>query len=49
MMKQQEENIDKSLFEPAGVDTFSAEKIEKPSLNYWQDAWLRIKRIKPQL
>ncbi|MGX1438512.1 oligopeptide transport system permease protein [Bacillus pumilus] len=46
MMKQQEENIDKSLFEPAGVDTFSAEKIEKPSLNYWQDAWLRIKKNK---
>lgn len=46
MMKQQEENIDKSLFEPAGVDTLSAEKIEKPSLNYWQDAWLRIKKNK---
>ncbi|MDM5297525.1 ABC transporter permease [Bacillus pumilus] len=45
-MKQHDENIDKSLFEPAGVDSFSAEKIEKPSLNYWQDAWLRIKKNK---
>lgn len=36
----------KELFEPAQTSHLNSEKIEKPSLNYWQDAWLRVKKNK---
>ncbi|RLQ97190.1 oligopeptide ABC transporter permease [Falsibacillus albus] len=42
----QPENISKELFQPAEMDTASSERIAKPSLNYWQDAWLRVKKNK---
>lgn len=45
-MSQQEEKISKELFKPANVDASKGEEISKPSLNYWQDAWLRVKKNK---
>ncbi|MBM7604081.1 oligopeptide transport system permease protein [Metabacillus crassostreae] len=45
-MSQQEEKISKDLFQPADLDSSVSEKISKPSLNYWQDAWLRVKKNK---
>lgn len=41
-----EKNYPNGMFEPAHVDASRSEKIEKPSLNYWQDSWLRIKKNK---
>ncbi|MCD7034969.1 ABC transporter permease [Metabacillus sp. GX 13764] len=41
-----EKKFPNGMFEPAHVDTSKSEKIEKPSLNYWQDAWLRIRKNK---
>ena len=38
--------IDKSLFEPVHIDSAKSEKIEKPSLSFWQDAWLRVRKNK---
>lgn len=38
--------IPQELFEPAHFDASKSEEISKPSLNYWQDAWLRIKKNK---
>ncbi|MCM3595233.1 ABC transporter permease [Metabacillus idriensis] len=43
-MSQKE--ISKELFEPAKLDSAKSEEINKPSLNYWQDAWLRVKKNK---
>lgn len=40
------EKISKDQFEPAIFDSKKSEEISKPSLNYWQDAWLRIKKNK---
>ncbi|AZB42360.1 ABC transporter permease [Bacillus sp. FJAT-42376] len=37
------------LFVPAPLDASKSERIEKPSLNYWQDSWLRIKKNKGAL
>ncbi|RDI47768.1 oligopeptide ABC transporter permease [Falsibacillus pallidus] len=45
----QPEKISKELFQPANIDTSSGERIAKPSLNYWQDAWLRVKKNKGAL
>ncbi|WP_433748936.1 oligopeptide ABC transporter permease [Falsibacillus pallidus] len=45
----QPEKISKELFQPANIDTTSGERIAKPSLNYWQDAWLRVKKNKGAL
>ncbi|MGG4488782.1 oligopeptide ABC transporter permease [Metabacillus idriensis] len=41
-----QKEISKELFEPAKVDSAKSEEINKPSLNYWQDAWLRVKKNK---
>lgn len=38
--------IDKNLFSPADIDASKSEEISKPSLNYWQDAWLRVRKNK---
>lgn len=43
-MSQKE--ISKELFQPANIDSSKSEEINKPSLNYWQDAWLRVKKNK---
>ena len=43
------EKIPKEKFTPAHVDSSKSEEISKPSLNYWQDAWLRVKKNKGAL
>ncbi|KZZ83721.1 MULTISPECIES: oligopeptide ABC transporter permease [Bacillaceae] len=40
------EKRSQDLFLPAPLDSSKSERIEKPSLNYWQDSWLRIKKNK---
>ncbi len=40
------QNISKELFKPAPIDLEKTEKIEKPSLTYWQDAWRRLRKNK---
>ncbi|MDR7000801.1 oligopeptide ABC transporter permease [Neobacillus niacini] len=40
------ENIPKELFEPAHMDLSKSEKISKPSLTFWQDSWLRVRKNK---
>lgn len=45
-MKNNYENLNKDLFQPAAIDPNSSEKITKPSLNYWQTAWIRLKKNK---
>lgn len=41
--------IPEDMFTPAHVDAAKGEEISKPSLNYWQDAWLRVKKNKGAL
>lgn len=45
-MMNNEVKISKELFEPAHVDAEKSEKISKPSLNFWQDSWLRVRKNK---
>lgn len=46
-MATREENvISKDLFQPAHVDLSKSEKISKPSLSFWKDAWLRVRKNK---
>jgi oligopeptide transport system permease protein len=45
-VNQQQENIPKELFQPANIDLNKSEKIAKPSLTYWQDAWIRLRKNK---
>lgn len=35
--------LQKDLFQPAEKRTSQSETISRPSLNFWQDAWLRLK------
>jgi oligopeptide transport system permease protein len=37
------EQLAKELFQPVERHAIEAEKISRPSLNFWQDAWLRLK------
>lgn len=46
MMAELHENIPKELFEPAKIDSAKSEEISKPSLNFWQDSWLRVRKNK---
>jgi oligopeptide transport system permease protein len=41
-----EQKIAKEMFEPAHIDLSNSEKISKPSLNFWQDSWLRVRKNK---
>ncbi len=34
------------MFAPAHIDPSKSEKIAKPSLNFWQDSWLRLRKNK---
>ncbi|QCJ41768.1 ABC transporter permease [Bacillus sp. S3] len=34
------------MFAPAHIDPSKSEKIAKPSLNFWQDSWLRVRKNK---
>ncbi|MDQ0198187.1 oligopeptide ABC transporter permease [Neobacillus ginsengisoli] len=45
-MINKEQTISKDLFAPAHVDLSNSEKISKPSLNFWQDSWLRVRKNK---
>lgn len=41
-----QEKLTKDMFEPAHIDSSKSEEISKPSLNFWQDAWLGFKKNK---
>jgi oligopeptide transport system permease protein len=41
-----QKELNKELFQPAKIDSSKSEEINKPSLNYWQDAWLRVRKNK---
>ncbi|CAM3663470.1 oligopeptide ABC transporter permease [Mesobacillus zeae] len=43
-MAQTETNNQKQRFQPAIIDSSKSEEINKPSLNFWQDAWLRVRK-----
>ena len=45
-MANEELKITKDKFAPAIIDATISEEINKPSLNFWQDAWLRIRKNK---
>ncbi|WP_409304657.1 oligopeptide ABC transporter permease [Peribacillus sp. SCS-155] len=45
-MAQVEQKIDKEKFAPAIIDSSKNEEISKPSLSFWQDAWLRVRKNK---
>lgn len=45
-MTQKGVEINKEMFEPVIIDSAKSEEILKPSLNYWQDAWLRVRKNK---
>ncbi|MED3623118.1 oligopeptide ABC transporter permease [Neobacillus thermocopriae] len=45
-MINKENVIIKDMFQPAHIDPSKSEKIAKPSLNFWQDAWLRVRKNK---
>ena len=45
-MTQEMEKLPKDSFERITIDSSHAEKISKPSLSFWQDAWLRIRKNK---
>jgi oligopeptide transport system permease protein len=45
-MTQNIENLPAESFKRVTVDSDLAEKISKPSLSFWQDAWLRIRKNK---
>ncbi|WP_088005665.1 oligopeptide ABC transporter permease [Indiicoccus explosivorum] len=43
-MTQHQEQLPKNAFERVTIDPSQAEKIAKPSLNFWQDAWRRLRK-----
>lgn len=45
-MINKETIISKEMFAPAHIDPSKSETIAKPSLNFWQDSWLRVKKNK---
>ncbi|WP_017381587.1 oligopeptide ABC transporter permease [Paenisporosarcina sp. TG-14] len=45
-MTQNLKNLPSGSFDRVTVDSSHAEKIAKPSLSFWQDAWLRIRKNK---
>lgn len=45
-MANLDDKISKDLFEPAKIDASKSEEISKPSLNFWQDAWMRVRKNK---
>jgi oligopeptide transport system permease protein len=48
-MINKEISISKEMFEPAHLDPSKAEKISKPSLGFWQDSWLRVRKNKASI
>lgn len=45
-MTQNLDKLPEGSFERVTIDKSQAEKISKPSLSFWQDAWLRIRKNK---
>ena len=45
-MTQNLEKLPTGSFKRITIDSSQAEKIAKPSLSFWQDAWLRIRKNK---
>ncbi|WP_071459149.1 oligopeptide ABC transporter permease [Bacillus massilinigeriensis] len=45
-MDRSDIKIPKDRFRPAVIDSSKSEEINKPSLNFWQDAWLRVRKNK---
>ncbi|REB07403.1 ABC transporter permease [Sporosarcina sp. BI001-red] len=45
-MKKDIEKLPQDQFERIEIDSSHAERIEKPSLSFWQDAWLRLRKNK---
>ncbi|MCM3757192.1 ABC transporter permease [Sporosarcina aquimarina] len=45
-MKKDIEQLPQEQFERVHIDSSKAERIEKPSLSFWQDAWLRLRKNK---
>ncbi|WP_043933046.1 oligopeptide ABC transporter permease [Bacillus sp. EB01] len=48
-MSNHEIHIPKEKFQPAVIDASKGEEINRPSLSFWQDAWLRIRKNKAAL
>jgi oligopeptide transport system permease protein len=46
MNKLDYQNLSPELFQPAPVNTSDQEKINRPSLTFWQDAWIRLRKNK---
>src|SRR6478609_3554666 len=46
MRKEDLEQLPPEKFERITIDSSNAERISKPSLSFWQDAWLRIRKNK---
>ncbi|AKU27386.1 oligopeptide ABC transporter permease [Geobacillus sp. FSL K6-0789] len=46
MAKQQYEQLSPEWFQPAPPNVGEQEKINRPSLTFWQDAWLRLRENK---
>lgn len=44
-----EPKIAKDRFKPAVMDSGKSEEINKPSLTFWQDAWMRVRKNKGAL
>ncbi|MTH53246.1 ABC transporter permease subunit [Bacillus mangrovi] len=45
-MPQLNKNTDYEKFQPVKISSHEAEVINKPSLSFWQDSWLRVKKNK---
>jgi oligopeptide transport system permease protein len=45
-MQNKEQVISQDMFAPAHIDPSKSEVIAKPSLNFWQDSWLRVRKNK---
>ena len=43
-METQDRQLDPGLFEPAEVDRQEGERIAGPSVGFWQDSWIRLRK-----
>ncbi|HEX5565213.1 MAG TPA: oligopeptide ABC transporter permease [Sporosarcina sp.] len=46
MRKEELQQLPPEKFERITIDSSSAERITKPSMSFWQDAWLRLRKNK---
>lgn len=54
MIKKEEnkmdlKNIDQNMWQKVSVDEKESEKVSRPSMSYWQDAWRRLRKNKSAL